>query len=95
MSLNILEVLANRSPLKLTHVMNKTNINCRVLKGCLDFLNKQGLVEVKIVGKERKFYAITQLGAKVLKQFRELSEVLPIKEMGNEAKNQIPYFSKS
>jgi DNA-binding PadR family transcriptional regulator len=54
-------------------------------------LTKQGLVEVKIIGKERKVYAITQLGVTVLKQFRELKEVLPIvEETGNEAKNQIP-----
>jgi DNA-binding PadR family transcriptional regulator len=54
-------------------------------------LTKQGLVEVNIVGKERKFYAITQLGVTVLKQFRELKEVLPIVvETGNEARNQGP-----
>jgi DNA-binding PadR family transcriptional regulator len=30
------------------------------------------------IGKEKKVYAITQLGVTVLKQFRELNEVLPI-----------------
>jgi predicted transcriptional regulator len=90
---DILEVLANTSPLKLTHVMYKTNVNCSVVKECLDFLIRQGLVEVKIVGKERKFYAITQLGVTVINQFRELREVLPIvEETGNEARNQEPYL---
>jgi predicted transcriptional regulator len=80
-------------PLKLTHVMNKANLNCRVLKEYLDFLTKQGLVEMKIIGKERKVYAITQLGVTVLEQFRELKEVLPIVvETGNEARNQEPYL---
>jgi predicted transcriptional regulator len=73
--------------------MNKANVNCRVLKEYLDFLTKQGLVEMKIVGRERKVYAITQLGVTVLKQFRELKEMLPIVvETGNEARNQEPYL---
>jgi predicted transcriptional regulator len=88
---NILEVLAHSGPLKLTHVMYKANVNCSMLREYLDFLIKQGLVEVKIIGKERKVYAITQLGVTVLKQFRELKAVLPIiEETENEAKNQIP-----
>jgi len=60
--------------------MNKANVNCSMLKEYLDFLTRQGLVEEKIIGKGRKVYAITQLGLKVLKQFRELKEVLPIVE---------------
>ena len=93
MYVDILEVLAHRGPLKLTHVMYKANVNCSVLKEYLDFLTKQGLVEVKIIGKERIVYAITQLGVTVIKQFRELKEVLPIvEETGNEARNQEPYL---
>jgi len=85
--------LDHRSPLKLTHVMNKANVNCRVLKEYLDFLTKQGLVEMRIIGKERKVYAITQLGVTVLEQFRELKEVLPIvEETENEARNQELYL---
>jgi predicted transcriptional regulator len=80
MHLKILEILNHVGPLKLTHVMNKANVNCSLLKECLDFLTKQGLVEEKIIGKERKVYAITQLGLKVLEQFRELKEMLPIAE---------------
>ena len=92
MCVDILKVLANRSPLKLTHIMFKANVNCNVLKEYLDFLTKQGLVEVKIVGKGRRVYAITQLGVTVFEQFRELKEVLPIiVETGNEARNQRPY----
>ena len=90
---DILKVLAHRGPLKLTHVMYKANVNCSVLKEYLDFLTKQGLVEEKIIGKERKVYAITQRGVTVLKQFRELKEVLPIvEETGNEARHQRPYL---
>ena len=65
--------------------MNKAEVNCSMLKDCLDFLTKQGLVENKTVGKERRVYVITQLGATLLKEFRELKEAFPIgEEQGNE-----------
>ena len=89
MYVDILKVLAQRGPLKLTHIMYKANVNCKVLKEYLDFLTKQGLVEEKIIRKERLVYVITQLGLTVLKQFRELKEVLPIVE---ETRNQAPYM---
>ena len=89
MYVDILKVLAQRGPLKLTHVMYKANVNCSVLKEYLDFLTKQGLVEEKIIRRERVVYAITQRGVTVLKQFRELKEVLPIVE---ETRNQVPYL---
>jgi predicted transcriptional regulator len=89
MCVDILKVLANRSPLKLTHIMFKANVNCNVLKEYLDFLTKQGLVEEKIIGREKIVYGITQRGITVLKQLRELQEVLPIvEETVNWAKNQ-------
>jgi predicted transcriptional regulator len=90
MYIDILKVLAHRGPLKLTHVMYKSNVNCSVLKEYLDFLLKQGLVEERIVGKSRVVYAVTQRGITVLKYFREISQVLPIVE---EARNQalVPY----
>jgi len=90
MYVDILTVLAHKGPLKLTHVMYKANVNCCVLKGYLDFLIKQGLVEERTVKKERVVYAVTQRGIAVLKYFKELKQVLPIVE---EARNQsaIPY----
>jgi predicted transcriptional regulator len=65
--------------------MNKIEVNCSVLKDCLVFLTKQGLVENKTVGKERRMYAITQLGITVLKEFKDLKEVFPI---GDEKRNE-------
>jgi len=87
MYIDILKVLAQRGPLKLTHVMYKANVNCSVLKEYLDFLTIQSLVEERIIGKRRVVYAITQRGITVLKYFRELKEVLPIVE---EARSQMP-----
>jgi predicted transcriptional regulator len=87
MYVDILQVLSRRGPLKLTHVMYKANVNCKVLKEYLDFLIKQSLIEERIVGKSRTVFAITPRGITVLKYFRELKQVLPIVE---EARNGTP-----
>jgi len=87
MYVDILKVVAHKSPLKLTHIMYKTNVNCSILKEYLDFLLKQGLVEERTVGKQRVAFAVTQRGITVLKYFKELSLALPIIE---EAQNQTP-----
>ncbi len=80
MYVDILKVIAQKGPLKLTHVMYKSNVNCSVLKEYLDFLIKQGLIEERTVGKSRVVYANTARGTAVLKGFRELNKALPIKE---------------
>jgi predicted transcriptional regulator len=87
MHIDILKVLAQRGPLKLTHIMYKANVNCSVLKEFLDFLTLQNLVEEKTLGKKRTVYAITDQGRKVLTYFRELRTVLPI---GEEEPSKIP-----
>jgi predicted transcriptional regulator len=87
MYIDILQVLSRRGPLKLTHIMYKANVNCKVLKEYLDFLTKQNLIEERAVGKSRTVFAITQRGITVLKYFRELKQVLPIIE---EARNGLP-----
>ena len=78
--LDILKTLAQKGPLKLTHVMYKANVNCSVLKEQLDFLIQQNLVEEKALRKERIVYEITEKGLTVLKYFRELQIMLPIVE---------------
>jgi len=80
MYVDILCVLAQRGPLKLTHIMYKANVNCSALSEYLDFLLKQGLVEERNVKKNRMVYAVTQRGLTVIKSFRELKQALPIAE---------------
>lgn len=80
MYIDVLTVLSQRGPLKLTHIMYKSNLNCSVLKGYLEFLIKQELIEERIIGKSRIIYAITQRGKTVLKAFTELKQALPIIE---------------
>jgi predicted transcriptional regulator len=87
MHLDILRTLAQKGPLKLTHIMYKSNVNCCVLKEYLDFLTEQKLVEEKTIKKERIVYRITEKGLTVLKYFRELQIMLPIDE---ENKARIP-----
>ena len=79
MYIDILKVLAQKGALRLTHIMYKANINCKVLKGLLDFLLKKGLIEERYTGKSksRKVYANTSKGITVLKYFKELNKALP------------------
>lgn len=83
MHLDILMTLAQRGPLKLTHIMYKANVNCSVLKEYLDFLIQQKLVEEKILKKERIVYTITEKGFTVLKYFRELQIMIPVFDENN------------
>jgi predicted transcriptional regulator len=83
MHLDILMTLAQKGPLKLTHIMYKANVNCSVLKEYLDFLMQQKLVEEKTLKKERIVYTITEKGLKVLKYFRELQIMIPVFDDNN------------
>ncbi|MEJ2272354.1 MAG: winged helix-turn-helix domain-containing protein [Candidatus Bathyarchaeota archaeon] len=91
MHLDILRILAQKGPLKLTHIMYKANVNCSVLKEYLDFLIKEDLIKEKILKKERIVYELTEKGLKVIKYFRELQVMLPIDEENRERIPSILY----
>ena len=82
MYVDILKVLAQNGPLKLTHVMYKANVNCSVLKQNLDFLIKQNLIEEQVIRKKRNKtkirYAVTERGKTVIKYFNEVNIALQI-----------------
>jgi predicted transcriptional regulator len=80
MYIAILNVLAAKGPMKITHVMYKANLNCNVLRANLDFLIKQKLIEERTIKKEHIVFEITQRGINVLKYFKELVKVLPFLE---------------
>lgn len=85
MEVDILKILAQKGPLKLTHLMYKTNVNCDVLSKNLVFLIKQGLIEVRNVGRRgRLVYSISGLGLTLLKSWKELKQLLPAVENENE-----------
>jgi predicted transcriptional regulator len=83
MLIDILMILEQRGPLKLTHIMYKANVNCQVLADYINELVKNGLVEERSIGKSRVVFAITARGVTVLKYFKEIKEVLPIIEEKN------------
>ncbi|MCJ7613993.1 winged helix-turn-helix domain-containing protein [Candidatus Bathyarchaeota archaeon] len=68
--LDILKVLAQNGPLKLTHMMYKANVNCCVLKDYVDFLIKQELIKEKTLKKEKISYTITEKGLDIKKNQR-------------------------
>jgi predicted transcriptional regulator len=72
----ILETLASHGVQKITHLMQKDNVNYNVLKNILDFLVKQGAVEERLVGKNKIAYAITQHGLTLLKFFVNVNSVI-------------------
>jgi predicted transcriptional regulator len=93
--LDLLRVLAQCGPLKLTHIMHKANMNCGILKEYLDSLVEQGLVKQRISGREKIVYAITQRGVIVLTKLRELKEVLPMLEEKENATGHRSSFLKT
>ena len=84
MEVDILKILAQKGPLKLTHIMYKTNVNCNVLNTNLEFLIGQGLIEVRKVGRGSHVYLITGLGLTLLKSWKEVKQLLPMVKEENE-----------
>jgi predicted transcriptional regulator len=84
MYIDILKVLAQNGPMKLTHVMYKANVNCSVLKENLEFLIQQNLIEEQVTIKRRNkkkiTYVITEKGRTVIRYFNEVNRALQITE---------------
>jgi len=85
----ILNVLANKGPMKMTHIMYKANVNCSVLRDNINFLIKQKLVEKRII-KDHTIFAVTKSGINVLKYFKELTNALPIIEETRKQNKRTP-----
>jgi DNA-binding PadR family transcriptional regulator len=64
--------------------MQKSNLNCSVLKNYFDFLIKQSAVEEKFVGGDRTVYAITERGLYLIRCFKELNQVIPTAKIRSE-----------
>ena len=67
----IIKVLVHTGPLKLKHIMYKSNVNGSMLKEYLGFLIKQGLIEERTSKTSPVVFAVTQRGITVLKFFEE------------------------
>jgi predicted transcriptional regulator len=75
--IDVLSVLSQRGPLKLTHIMHKANVNCNVLRDGLAFLLKQKLIEKRNCGRNKILFEISLQGVTVLKYFKQLDKALP------------------
>ena len=71
----ILSVLVYKGPSKKTHIMQRVDVNYKVLKKSIEFLIEQGLVEERIVGEGIAVYATTSRGMVALKNLNELQQV--------------------
>lgn len=81
--LDILMVLARGKPLKITHIMQKANLNCNKLKETLEYLISSGMAEKRIQIENHTDYAvyvITAKGINTLRYFKDLNPLLPITE---------------
>ena len=85
----ILKVLGQYGSLKLTHIMYKLNMNCRMLKEYLTFLIHEGMVEERSIDVNSLVYSITQRGITALKCVRESNQMLPISQ---EADTNMPHL---
>jgi predicted transcriptional regulator len=78
---DILRVLEQHHPLKLTHIMHRSNLNCVKAKQFLTFLVRKELVNTRRASGEASIlYSVTEQGIRVREHFRELIELLPIME---------------
>ena len=62
-------------PLKVTHLMYQTNLNCLVVKEFVEELLARGLLTVK-VDRKRSFFKTSAAGYELLKQWRQLEAVV-------------------
>lgn len=74
---DILIVLIQNGPLKLTHIKHETNFNSAFAKENLGFLVKLNLVE-KIFERGETLFSITPRGIRVLRYFGEATDLLSV-----------------
>ena len=73
---DILNVLAESGPLKVSNIAVETKANINTLKVYLEFLIKQGLIEERTIGKRNKVYSNTFCGTSVVTFFTEIKKTL-------------------
>jgi predicted transcriptional regulator len=76
-NVDILKILAQKGPLKLTHIMYKANLNYDMMKKNMEFMIKLSLINERTVGRGIIVYSITGQGLTLLKGWRDLSLLHP------------------
>jgi predicted transcriptional regulator len=80
MYIDILKVLTQSGPLKLSQLMNKSNFNGKMFKEYLDFLIRQDFVEELTANKNTQIFIVTQRGKFVLNYFLKPSQEISVME---------------
>jgi len=75
---DILKIVAQSGPLKISNVACKTNIGSSTLKKYLGFLLAQGLVNEQKMSQHIIVYSITQRGINVLEFFTSMNQEVPL-----------------
>jgi len=83
--MDILEILTRYGPLKITHVMQKANLNSNVLKNYFAFLIRQSAIEGRLIGRDKIVYIITERGLYLTQCFIELNRVIPTGKIRSES----------
>jgi predicted transcriptional regulator len=91
MYVDILRVLEKKGPLEASQIKPEENHSATALKGKLEFLIQQGLIEEQTVGKNSIVYANTSRGMSVIKFFKELDKTLTILDDENSNISSLPY----
>ena len=65
----------NKGYHKPTRIMYKSNLSWNPLCETLNFLTEQGALEVKKIGKKKKYY-ITEKGKEILEYYEQLKRIL-------------------
>ena len=78
--IDILNVLSLNGQLSITDIMDKSNIEGKVMIEELDFLINCSLVEEKVIGKERLAFTITAKGITVLRFFGKIDNIVSVEE---------------
>ena len=89
--IDILQILVQRGPSKLSLVTYEANLDSNVVKGNLDFLTKCGLVKERIVGKRLVVYEVNLNGVTVVKYFRGSTKAFSIVEESQKDSSKSSY----
>ncbi len=74
----IVSLISQAGPLKLTQIMYNTTLSYIELKEHLSFLVKQAFVEERTIVKHNVVFGVTQRGINVLKYFQVHKQTIPI-----------------
>ncbi len=89
--IDILRVLEKKGPLEASQINFEENQCATALKGQLEFLIQQGLIEEQTVGKNSTVYSNTSRGTSVIKFFKELDKTLAIVDDENSKISSLHY----